>query len=84
MHDACLHLQWASDSSEARRFGQHSVAVKHRRPQHHIDEARLISQREKYHPFRCARALAGLQSAHERELGMIDAEIAYVERVRNS
>ncbi len=32
----------------------------------------------------CKKALAGLKSAHDRELGMIDADIAYFERVLNS
>src|SRR5262249_13628333 len=32
----------------------------------------------------CQKALAGLHSAHEHELGMIDADIAYFERVLNS
>jgi hypothetical protein len=32
----------------------------------------------------CKQALAGLKSAHERELGMIDAGVAYFEQVLNS
>jgi hypothetical protein len=32
----------------------------------------------------CKKALAGLTSAHERELGMIDADIAYFEQVLHS
>ncbi len=57
MHDACLDLQCASDSQDTRRFGQDGIATKHRRPQHHIDESRLIFQREEHYPLRRAWAL---------------------------